>query len=284
VPTLNRRRYTLLLVLAGVCMLVRPPRTHAGCNLIPQAQPVFRGSLGTLDRPFAGPGDFVEVHVRPAVCDNVSPGLGLDPNALAVTLLFTPPGGPKRAVLLTPKACNDAGVVAKLAACGGTPGVSGVSCVHMDTSAAGDMGIIVRADGAPRLRFRFPNTDALLAPDGDDHTLAGLVELDRDAVGQRTHDVEQLPRRHRDLAGIEILRLGPRDHLDFEIRTRQRNTARIDIDQEVRQHRQRLPALDDTDDLLQTSKEGFPLNAESHVALILSLVRLSEAMLWLLVL
>jgi len=92
---------------------------------------------------------------------------------------------------------------------------------------------------------------------------------------------EQLSTRQvsRDLARIKIVGLGPRDHLDFEIRARQRNTARIDVDQEVREHWQGLPTFDDTDDLLQTPKEGFPLNAESHVALILSLLVfcLSEA-------
>ena len=70
---------------------------------------------------------------------------------------------------------------------------------------------------------------------------------------------------------LEIVGLGARDHLDFEIGTGQRDAARIDVDQEVGQHRQRLPAFDDADDLLQTPQKGFPLNAESHVALILLL-------------
>ncbi len=174
-PDPQRRRFGLVII--AVLALAWPARVHAGCNLIPQAQPAFRGTLGTLDRPFAGPGDFVEVHVRPGVCDPASAGLGADPNALVVTLLFTPPGGPNRAVVLTSQPCSDAGVVAKLDACGATPNVSAVSCVQTNVSGQTDTGIVVRSDGAPRLRFRFPDTDALLAPDGDDHTLAGPATI-----------------------------------------------------------------------------------------------------------
>ena len=55
---------TFLFVLALVAL---PSAARAGCDLIPQAQPIFRGSLGSLDRPFASPGDFVELHVRPTI-------------------------------------------------------------------------------------------------------------------------------------------------------------------------------------------------------------------------
>ncbi len=106
----------------------------------------------------------------------------------------------------------------------------------------------------------------------DDCALAVLLELDLHAIGQRPDDIEQLACGHRDLACFEIVGLGARDHFDLEIRTRQRDTRRIDVDQQVGEHRQRLTSLDDTDDLLQTSQKCFPLNAESHVALFLSLV------------
>src|SRR6266404_433746 len=82
VPT-SAKRYPVRIILtafvAGLAALAGSSAAHAGCNLLPQAQPIFRGALGTLDRPFAGPGDFVELHVRPTICDRTSPGLGLDP-------------------------------------------------------------------------------------------------------------------------------------------------------------------------------------------------------------
>ena len=34
---------------------------HAACNIIPGATRTFRGTLATLDRPFARPGDVVEL-------------------------------------------------------------------------------------------------------------------------------------------------------------------------------------------------------------------------------
>jgi hypothetical protein len=46
----------------------------------PQAQPAFRGALGTLDRPYAAPGDFIDVNVRQALCDGPRPASRFDPD------------------------------------------------------------------------------------------------------------------------------------------------------------------------------------------------------------
>lgn len=180
-----RRTPALLIALLATLALLRPDGVQAGCNLIPQAQPIFRGTLGTLDRPFAGPGDFVELHVRPTICDGTSAGLGADPSNLVVTLLFTPIGGPERAVVLTTRPCADAGMVAKLGACAATPGLgaASVSCVQVNQSGPVDMALIDRGDGIPRLRFRFPDTDAILGPGGDNRTLAGPATIAIDDAG-----------------------------------------------------------------------------------------------------
>ena len=172
----HRFRIVFSAFVGGLLALARPSVAPAGCNLLPQAQPIFRGALGTLDRPFAGPGDFVELHIRPTICDHTSPGLGTDPSNLAVTLLFTPTGGPKRAVVLTTQSCSDAALVAKLNACSTTPGMSvgGVSCVHMNPL---DADIVTRNDSIPRFRFRFPDTDAIVGPTGDDRTLSGPATI-----------------------------------------------------------------------------------------------------------
>ena len=172
------------LVLAIGLVVVRPIGAWAGCDLIPQAQPIFRGTLGTLDRPFAGPGDFVELHVRPTVCDQASPGLPASVDDLVVTLLFEPTGGPRRAIVLTTQSCADVDLGQQLAACQATPGMTagGVSCVQMNATGPVDMDIVER-DSIPRLRFRFPDTDALVGGPDDDRTLAGPVTI---AVSPRT--------------------------------------------------------------------------------------------------
>ena len=157
-------------------ILVAPDSARAGCDLIPQAQPIFRGALGTLDRPFAGPGDFVEVHVRPPVCDQASPGLPQSVDDLVVTLVFEPIAGPKRVVVLTTTACDDAALTQQLATCDQAASVAGVTCVQMNGAGPTDMAIVER-DGIPRLRFRFPNTDVLLGGPADDHTLAGPATI-----------------------------------------------------------------------------------------------------------
>ncbi len=169
-----RRTLVASCVLASILCL--PDLARSGCDLIPQSQPIFRGALGTLDRPFAGPGDFVELHVRPLICDQTSPGLPPSVDDLVVTLVFEPLSGPKRAVVLTTQSCADTTVAAKLGACDATPGVSGVTCVEMNRAGRTDMDIVVR-DDIPRLRFRFPDTDALLGAAVDDRTLAGPVTI-----------------------------------------------------------------------------------------------------------
>src|SRR5690606_19081928 len=152
--SLSFRRFRTVVLALGLLAL-RPIAVHAGCDLIPQAQPIFRGALGTLDRPFAGPGDFVEVHVRPTICDTASPGLPTSVDDVDVTLLFEPPGGPRRAVVLTTASCADADFGARLAACQATPNMSagGVTCVQMNAAGPFDMDIVER-DSIPRLRFR----------------------------------------------------------------------------------------------------------------------------------
>ena len=178
-------RVVLITLVAALAALARPSAAPAGCNLIPQAQPIFRGALGTLDRPFAGPGDFVELHVRPTICDGTSSGIGTDPSNLVVTLLFTPLDGPKRAVVLTTQPC--ASLETRIKSCAATPGmdgdVTGVTCIQINQSGPVDAAILTRADDIPRLRFRFPDTDAIVGPGGDNRTLAGPATIAVSDVG-----------------------------------------------------------------------------------------------------
>jgi len=89
------------LLLALLLLLAASPRpADANCNVIPGTTNTFRAALGEADRPFAMPGDFVELRVRPAVCDAASRGVAdhdgngtIDGRDVLVTVLFEPPGG-----------------------------------------------------------------------------------------------------------------------------------------------------------------------------------------------
>ena len=72
------------------CLLL-PGSASAICNAIPGATGFFRGAVGSLNRPFASPGDFVGVEVNGAICDAASPGLPSETAGLLVTVLFVPP-------------------------------------------------------------------------------------------------------------------------------------------------------------------------------------------------
>src|SRR5262249_37235828 len=92
------RRAALVLLLAAAVAAIASSSAHAGCNLIPGQRGQFVGTLGVVDRPFAGPGEPVEIGLRP--CDQ-SPGLSANVADHTVTVLFTPPSGPRTAVVLT---------------------------------------------------------------------------------------------------------------------------------------------------------------------------------------
>lgn len=92
-PAVGRRVGILSTLLAMA--LLAPLRATAVCNAIPGATGVHRGALGTLNRPFASPGDLVGVDVNRALCDKASPGLAATAGEHVVTLLFEPPGGPR---------------------------------------------------------------------------------------------------------------------------------------------------------------------------------------------
>src|SRR5262245_42451737 len=146
---------------------------RAACNIIPSATKTFRGALGSTDRPFVAPGQFLEVRVQPAVCDAASPGLGTSAAAQNVTLVFSSPSGARHVVVLSSD-CSSLG--AAVTACGAMPSVSTATCI------AGELDV-ADADGARRLRVRFPDTDALLAPDGDGRGFTGPMTVAVTAAG-----------------------------------------------------------------------------------------------------
>ena len=158
----------LALLLAG--------RASAVCNAIPAATDTYRGVLGSLNRPFASPGDFVGVEVRNAICDFGSPGFTEQAADYVVTVLFTPPAGAANAVVL---AGDCAEVTTSLGACHDAlaPGGGAAVCQSLDAAS-----LFVRDQktrvGLPRrqLFFRFPDTSGVF-PLSAGHTLAGPAKV-----------------------------------------------------------------------------------------------------------
>lgn len=161
-----------LVLVAGLVVGVGLRPVHAACNLIPGTAKTFNGTLGATNRPFAAPGESLEVRVRP--CDTTSPGLTATAADQVVTVVFTPPAGSRHAVVLTADADCATRIDAKLTDCAAElTGGGTATCVP---AAASGLEIVDR-DGVRQLRFRFPDTDALLVPDGDDLTLSGPAAI-----------------------------------------------------------------------------------------------------------
>jgi len=140
-------------------------RAEAGCNIIPPAVTTFRGSLGSLDRPFARPGDWVRVSLD-ATCGSSSPGFPASANDSVVTVVFTPPGGaPRRVVAL---ATNCAAV--DTASCAARADVETAVCITANVP--GDP-INLETFDAGTLRFRFPRGDGQFGPVGNNLSLTG---------------------------------------------------------------------------------------------------------------
>ncbi len=168
----ERARRALLLATASILVLATYARS--ACNIIPSASTTLRSSLGAVNRPFAAPGDFVEVSVDPVNCDPASPGLTVDPLQQLVTIVYAPPASTRSMVVLAAD-CTSSVVASKIKACQKVPGFTApITCISQP-----DAGIAARVDanGMRRLSFRFPNTDAAFAPAGDQNTLAGPAAI-----------------------------------------------------------------------------------------------------------
>lgn len=169
--SIARHLGTLLPVLL-LLVLGQSERVRAACNLIPQASPAFRGTRGTIDRPFAAPGDFVDLALRQAQCDGASPGFSVPDASQVVTVLFKPGGkAGAHAVVLTRGTC--ASLSGALAACDATAGIASASCLEVGPSDFASVSV----SGLPHLRFRFPDTDAQLTPAADGRGFAGPAAL-----------------------------------------------------------------------------------------------------------
>jgi hypothetical protein len=169
---------TSALLLAFAVALLFSAEAAAMCDVIPGVQSEFRGALGSLNRPYAIPGDEGEritITLDPSECDAASPGfLDLSGGAVPeddyfVTVLFTPPQGEARNAVVLTTASNESACLAAVA--GPTNGVSATCRVP----APGTKEIEIVDPST--LVFRFPDTDAELAPDDDDRTFSGPATI-----------------------------------------------------------------------------------------------------------
>lgn len=142
---------------------------HAACNLFPGTIKTFNSTLGATNRPFAAPGETIEVRLRS--CDEASPGFLADGDDHVVTFAFKPAVGSPQLVALA----SDCGQV-DTGACAAT-----TTCLQ--TLSGGLTTVIDAAAGDRRLVVRIPDTDNLLAPDGDARTLSGAAAMAVTALG-----------------------------------------------------------------------------------------------------
>src|SRR5439155_11346718 len=142
-------------------------RARAACNLIPGTTKTFSATLGATDRPFAAPGESRDMATHP-------PGIGGSATDYVVTVLFTPPNGPHNVVVV---AADCAALEAERQACERRSDVNGATCRSVDPGTDPQALALVPRDGIPHLSFRFPDTDALLAPAGDGRTFTGPATI-----------------------------------------------------------------------------------------------------------
>jgi Tol biopolymer transport system component len=141
---------------------------HAACNVIPGAINVFRGAQGSPDRPFARPGDFVELTLDPA-CHGSNGFPSTNPGDYVVVVVFTPPNGPPtvKALAETCPAAGDCNATCDTVNLPGEP--RGID--------------VVQRGERTNLRFRFPDTDDLVGTPEDDRTLTGPARIAVTTVG-----------------------------------------------------------------------------------------------------
>jgi len=164
------RRVVVALVGLAAVLAMAERQALATCNVIPGVANAFRGALGTTDRPFAGPGDWVDIGLDQCARAAVTPvrGFALPETANVVTFIFKPPRDGPRIVV----ASDCARLSPWIAPCEVPPG-TGPCCMETHS---GDVELDVVSNGS-RLRFRFPDTDHLLEEADDNLTLTGPVTI-----------------------------------------------------------------------------------------------------------
>ncbi len=141
-----------------IALFLDKVEVSAMCNLIPGQLGTFRGSSGDINRPFAGPGDIVEIELDPE-CHGQNQFSATD----VVTVVFKPPSGLRRIVIL---AGDCAALQAERERCEAS---APVECPAVDPQIA--------VDEEGKLRFTFPDTDEFLDGFRDGRTFTGPAAI-----------------------------------------------------------------------------------------------------------
>ena len=148
-----RSAVAFAVVLQLVLAVASVKQAYAGCNLIPGTAKTFNATLGATNRPFAAPGERLEVTLRSCDPGTLVPTPTPVPTDNVVTVIFQPPSGAKNAVILT-AAADCSAINPQLAGCATQLGGGTATCL-----AGTQAGVeIVDHDGQPFLSFLFPDT------------------------------------------------------------------------------------------------------------------------------
>jgi Tol biopolymer transport system component len=143
---------------------------RAACNIIPGTEQVLRSTLGSTDRPFAGPGDWVELGLDPT-CHSASAGFSPSAAGQVVTVVFRPAGGPRDVAIV---ATSCAAIEAARQSCEARADVATATCFEVNQEG---QPIALEVPDDRHLRFRFPDTDAQVLAATDDVTFSGPVAI-----------------------------------------------------------------------------------------------------------
>ena len=166
----------LQLVPVAALLVAQLGLAHAACDAIPSARQTFRSTTASVDRPFAKPGDWVEIEI-----DEKCHGAERFPDAAAdyvVTIAFVPPAdfvaGTEPVARVVALAKRPPEIQAQVDACRARPDVASVTALRVNRP---DRPKDVERRDERTLAFRFPDTDALLGAPDDDRTLSGPVRI-----------------------------------------------------------------------------------------------------------
>lgn len=160
-----------LLIAGALCAfsISFAPPARSACNLIPGTEKAFRSAGATVDRPFAVPGEWVTLKLDPA-CHTGGFTSG-DPAAHLVTVVFQAPNGQRNVATLAPSC---AAIASLVQACQNRPDVATAVCLDANE---GGQPLDVAVPSASELRFRFPDTDAVVLAAADDLTWSGPAAI-----------------------------------------------------------------------------------------------------------
>lgn len=148
----------------GLCLLAILPRiATASCNAIPSARPSFRGAIGSVDRPFVRPGDWLRITLADG-CQSPTADFPTVDEILVTFEFAAPNGGPRSIVVLSPN-CEATG--------SGQCQVEQRRCLPSHTDGA-DVDVMVHDR---TLHVRFPNTDEFAGSPADGITLTGALTV-----------------------------------------------------------------------------------------------------------